>query len=293
MANEYTTFTVGPGTLKMYTGITKWGENSLVSYLSIGGMEQTDLPTETNNYVGLADTSATAKEYIITEDNTEVKIKGFFSLYGSTLPISNVTLQSELPTAWRMFYNCTGLTSVNKFNFKIIRQDTNSSVFIASMSGMFYGCTNLTTLDLSGWDTSQVTRMENMFANCQNLTTLDVSNFDTSQVTHMTGMFSGCKSLTTLDVSNFDTSQVTSMRLMFGFCQSLTTLNLSNFNTSKVTNMGLMFRGCQSLITLNISNFDTSKVTDTSYMFTECNNLNTVYIDCTKLINTKVTPTRT
>ena len=53
MVNEYTTFTVGIGTLKMYTGSTAWDvEDSVVSYLSIGGVEQTDLPTGTNNYVG-------------------------------------------------------------------------------------------------------------------------------------------------------------------------------------------------------------------------------------------------
>ena len=37
-----------------------------------------------------------------------------------------------------------------------------------------------------------------------NLTSLDVTNFDTSQVTDMEGMFSFCSSLTSLNLSLFD-----------------------------------------------------------------------------------------
>ena len=40
------------------------------------------------------------------------------------------------------------------------------------------------------WD-SPVTNMSKMFYNCSNLTSLDLSNFDTSRVTRMSGMFYG------------------------------------------------------------------------------------------------------
>lgn len=50
-----------------------------------------------------------------------------------------------------------------------------------------------------------------MFSGCSSLTTLDLSNFDTSNVMYMSRMFSDCFRLTTLDVSHFDTSNVTSM----------------------------------------------------------------------------------
>ncbi len=57
--------------------------------------------------------------------------------------------------------------------------------------------------------------MRYMFDDCESLTQLDVSNFDTSNVTDMTCMFAGCESLTQLDISNFDTSNVTNMISMF------------------------------------------------------------------------------
>lgn len=63
------------------------------------------------------------------------------------------------------------------------------------MSYMFRFCENLTSIDLSGWNTSNVTDMSAMFNLCTSLTTLDLSHFDTSNVTNMTGMFAGCKNL--------------------------------------------------------------------------------------------------
>ena len=57
--------------------------------------------------------------------------------------------------------------------------------------------------------------MNNMFAGCKALQTLDLSNFNTNQVTDMAGMFSSCDKIQTVNVSNFDTSQVTNMRVCF------------------------------------------------------------------------------
>ena len=37
---------------------------------------------------------------------------------------------------------------------------------------MFNGCSNLTTLDLSGWDLSNITKMDNVFEGCSNLGTI-------------------------------------------------------------------------------------------------------------------------
>ena len=40
------------------------------------------------------------------------------------------------------------------------------------MSQMFDGCTSLSSLDLSGWDTSNVTNMGHMFGGCNALKTI-------------------------------------------------------------------------------------------------------------------------
>ena len=70
--------------------------------------------------------------------------------------------------------------------------------------------------------------MSSMFNGCEGLTSLDVSNFDTSQVTNMSHMFYECRSLTNLDLRSFDTSKVTNMRWMFDGCSKLTQITVSN-----------------------------------------------------------------
>ena len=45
-----------------------------------------------------------------------------------------------------------------------------------------YNITNPVILDLSSWDTKNVTTMERMFQDCRTLKSVDVSNFDTSSI---------------------------------------------------------------------------------------------------------------
>ena len=144
---------------------------------------------------------------------------------------------------------------------------------VTDMSNMFYGMSNLTTLNLSNFDTSKVINMGSMFYGMSNLTSLNLSSFDTSKVWNMRYMFYNMRNLTTLNLSNFDTSKVTDMGSMFSSMSSLTTLNLSSFNTANVTDMSAMFAGLPNLATLDLSSFDISNVTDMSGMFYEASNL--------------------
>ena len=133
-----------------------------------------------------------------------------------------------------------------KYKFKKLLKETNY---------MFSDCNSLTSLDLSNFNTQNVTNMKNMFYGCNSLTSLDLSNFNTQNETNMENMFYGCNSLASLNLSNFNTQNVTNMGNMFSDCNSLTSLDLSNFNTQNVTNMGNMFYYCNSLISKNILNF--------------------------------------
>jgi len=158
---------------------------------------------------------------------------------------------------------------------------------IEDCSFMFKGCKNIIKLDLSSFDTNNITNMYNMFSLCQNLTSLDLSSFDTSNVTNMSYMFWFCKNLVKVDLSSFDTNNVTDMNNMFSFCQNLTSLDLSSFDTSNVTNMSYMFHGCENLKNLNLVLFNTTKVTDMSYMFHNCTNI--ISLDLTSFETNTVT----
>ena len=131
---------------------------------------------------------------------------------------------------------------------------------ISGCDNMFYHCFDITDIDLSNFNTSNVTTMESMFNGCSSLTSLNLSNFDTSKVTHLNNMFNGCSSLTSIDLSNFDTSKVEWMNTMFLSCSKLTSLNLSKFNTSIITTIHRMFDDCTNLEYINIINFNENKL---------------------------------
>ena len=57
---------------------------------------------------------------------------------------------------------------------------------------MFYECNKLTNINLSNFNTNNVTNMFCMFYGCSSLTNLNLSNFNTNNVTDMLGMFDGC-----------------------------------------------------------------------------------------------------
>ena len=152
-------------------------------------------------------------------------------------------------------------------------------------SYLFGDLKNLTSLDLSGFDTSNVTDMSYMFHQCDNLTSLNLGSFDTSKVTNMSSMFQSCHKLKSLDLSGFNTSKVTDMSCMFDGCDSLTSLNLKGLNTSNVKNMEFMFCDCNNLKTIDLSNLNLSKVTDMNFMFDNCTSLTTLRLSGIKTAN--------
>ncbi len=160
-------------------------------------------------------------------------------------------------------------------------KNLNLSIFntsnVTSMRSMFYDCTNLDNLNLSGFDTSNVTDISYMFYNCVKLRTMNLNMFNTAKVTAVTHMFENCSNLDSLDLHNFNTEKVTNMSFMFNECNNLTSLDISNFNTAKVTTMQSMFRKCSKLVVLDISSFDTGKVATMHYMFRDNTSLVTIY----------------
>ena len=158
---------------------------------------------------------------------------------------------------------------------------------MTSMSRMFYNSTSLTNIDVSGFDTSKVVNMANMFAGCTNLKGLNLSIFKTSKVTDMASMFGNCTKIKQLDLSNFNTLNVVSMANMFYNCTSLNKINLSSFDTDNVIYMQGMFYNLDNMTSINVSNFNTSKVINMNIMFAHSGfiNLNLSNFNTDRLLN--------
>ena len=168
----------------------------------------------------------------------------------------------KLNKANHLFDGCSNLTYLNLSNF--------NSKNVTNMYKMFCGCHSLLNLDLSNLKTENVINMDYMFYECKSLKNLNLSSFNTQNVETMEFMFDNCKSLSYLNLSNFNTQKVTGLHSMFSDCDSLSYLNLSSFNTEKVIGMGYMFYCCESLSYLNLSNFRTQNVKYMHNMFFGC-----------------------
>ena len=161
---------------------------------------------------------------------------------------------------------------------KVVFDASFASARPTNCYGWFKDFTNLTTIEgFEYLNTENVTNMTGVFNGCSALTSLDLTNFNTAKVTDMKLLFAKCSALESLDLSMFNTENVTSMPSMFNGATNLKTLNVSNFNTEKVNNMGHMFAYCPNLTSLDLSSFNTKGVEYVDNIFKNCSNLTTIY----------------
>ena len=126
-----------------------------------------------------------------------------------------------------MFANCKTLKSIDLSSFKIKEEiiplkDSFSNILkivfnnCTNMSFMFYGCENLTSIDLYS------------SLNSKNPKSIDMSNFD--------------KQLQDINISSSNTEKKKNMYCMFCDCIKLKKIKFSSsFNTKDVTNMKGIF----------------------------------------------------
>ena len=110
-----------------------------------------------------------------------------------------------------------------------------------------------TSLDLSNFNTHNITNMSYMFFYCQNLKFLNLGNFNTKNVVDMSGMFSECRNLKELNISQLNTESVLNMEDMFNKCKNLTELDISSFHINITTRLSDMFWGCINLEKIKVS----------------------------------------
>lgn len=207
--------------------------------------------------------------YYIVDKIKPISTVSFF--YGAKEIYNIKNLDTSNVTDMTAMFRETALTTLDLSSF-------NTSQ-VTSMINMFYDCISLTNLDVNKWNTSQVTDMRGMFGECNSLTTVNLSSFDTKQVTSMLNMFYNCNSLTNLDLSSFDTSNVISMYGMFENCSALRNISFGDkFDTSNVTSIGCMFYNCTALTNLDISNWNISQVGYMDRIFIGCSSLQSVNV---------------
>jgi len=151
---------------------------------------------------------------------------------------------------------------------------------VTNMFGMFAYAPVTEIKGLSSLEMNKVENMAGMFA-YSSFEEIDLSNKDLSNVQNMMMMFAGSQAKT-LNMSNVDARNVTNIANMFTYLDfesgelvapcTIETINMGGANFSSVTDMSRMFGGCQSK-TINVTDMDTSNVIDMGAMFADFNGL--------------------
>uniref|UniRef100_UPI00101AD212 leucine-rich repeat protein n=1 Tax=Enteroscipio rubneri TaxID=2070686 RepID=UPI00101AD212 len=248
--------------------------------------------TPTNGISGTLPASY-AESYIPWANNSTIKVATIDSgvkaneslgylFYGNSALTEIKGLDSLITSGVKkvahMLHGCSSLSFLD-----VSKWDTSS---ISDMTCLFYGCSSLSFLDVSKWDTSNLFVAYSLFANCSRLSSIDVSGWNTPKLTQTTWMFSGCTSLTSLDFSSWDTSKVSAMGRMFNDCTNLTSLDLLGFDTSVVTINEGMFANCSSLSSLDLSTWSLPVNTNMDELFADCSKL--TFLDISSLDTSKL-----
>ena len=203
---------------------------------------------------------------------SDYKIKAWYNAADQSVYYYSPESRTYLnPNSVAMFQWFTKMETIDLSGF-----DTSE---VTSMNTMFYTMSSLKNIDVSGFNTTNVTDMYAMFDQTGVIEELNVSNFDTSKVTNMGYMFFSLAKVRELDLTNFDTRNVTNMFGMFEYMTAVSKIKFSTkFDTSNATNMGKMFSNARSLQQLDLSHFNTKKIKNMTSMFSQMSALKTLDI---------------
>jgi surface protein len=205
--------------------------------------------TSNPGYFTGASSSSTSSIYWAVTGTAGNQTLTFYNTAGTGRTAIAADASYDYGNSSNSFWETNGET-ITSIDFAEEIRPTSLEGWFANMSGIG-GTSDFT--HLSNLNTSNVTSMAGMFFGCNNITSLDLSSLDTSSVTSMREMFQGCESLQTINLSGFDTSSVRLMDFMFYYCEMIEEIDVSSFNTSSVSQMQYMFANCYELTTIYAS----------------------------------------
>lgn len=152
---------------------------------------------------------------------------------------------------------------------------------VTDMSCLFFnspGTSQLTTINISGWDTRRVSEADYMFGPNEKLTRIiGIENLNFESLKEAGGLFIKT-GLSELDLSKWKTDSLDNMAAWFMDMHNLTSVKFgSQFKTDQVTWIHLLFSGCSNLTEVDLSGFNLHRVEQNLDMFAGCERLQKNY----------------
>lgn len=203
--------------------ISSNGTQTVVNDIAYDGLDEVNITTnvtpnnQSKSLTITENTTTTISSDLGYDGLSEVEITTNVSGGGASEYFEDV-----LPSNFQDAYCGAWTKCVKNIDFNISPDRTNLKFFWEGYNG--------TNLDLSNWNTSNITNCQSCFVNCSNLTNLDLSNWNTLNITNTYFMFKGCSKLKSIDFSSWTKGvNFTTCGGMFMGCSSLELIDIRNF----------------------------------------------------------------
>lgn len=208
--------------------------------------------------------------------------------------VNNFYNYYAIDNIYRIFYNsqnCTqfpmirrgGLQNIaDAFSYSGIQGigsiAINTWSSVTNAYGVFYGCNNLTSVNLYSWKPINATNFAFAFGQCHNLTQVEINTCNFRNAINLASFFAGCSNLQNVTFYGTDLTNVESIKAMFVQCSNLTRVNFYGYGMfNNLTDMSSCFSNCYNLHTFDnnlICSFE--KLANTERMFWLCYNLQNI-----------------
>ena len=184
---------------------------------------------------------------------------------------------TNISTVWDSNRGGTGLfmNCENLVDLKLPKNFITSKV--TDISDMFNECKKLTSLDLSGWDTSNITKMNNLFKN-SGIKIIDISNWDLSKLYLNYGfkdVFFGSQ-CETIKLPNMNKYGVDTTSYRFYDLNNLKSFYAPELVNIHITDISRIFKSDINLAILDTTDWDCTNVSNASLIFYKCESLTTL-----------------
>lgn len=175
------------------------------------------------------------------------------------------------PSENNMYAYFSGFTKARSIDLSCF----NSSN-VTNIAYLFRQCMSLESINaLDGFNVGKVRDMSGVFYLCQRMSNLDgIKNWNVSSVNNLSWMFCSCESIGAIDLSNWRISALNDVSNIFANCYSMASLKLPSSRmplvNSYTTDIGSMFWQCRSLVDVDVSNWVTKNVVNMSSLFKGC-----------------------
>ena len=166
-------------------------------------------------------------------------------------------------------------TWTGALNFAGVKEIRTQGLYYA-----FYGCTGITSVDLSSLQSVVSSGLAYAFHSCTGITSVDLSSLQSVGLSGLNYAFYGCTGITSVDLSSLQSVENTGLQKTFQGCSSVMSVDLSNLSeVSGAYACQSTFYGCEGITRVDfpaltvVSSASALGSSSTNGMFAYCNNL--------------------